>query len=202
MRTEQPSKRFVPLQKLKSRLAPQNMFKPHPSYSLLTVPRRQFCCGSMLPVFGVRVSVTFHLMCVHIISSHGPSGSQVELLVCPCSGVRCRRQQCSNISYETAWPIKAKFYVEPPWEGGTHVYINHVNCPGHMTKMAAMPYMINTFIYFFFTTRSPIYDLKTWQRELKVYKNDDPGLTLTYFMTRPNLAAYAFKWENCYKVTG
>ena len=43
----------------------------------------------------------------------------------------------SNIfSSETDWPIKAKFYVEPPWEGGTKVYIND---PGHMTKMAAMP---------------------------------------------------------------
>ena len=43
----------------------------------------------------------------------------------------------SNIfSSETAWPIKAKFYVEPPWEMGTKVYING---PGHMTKMAAMP---------------------------------------------------------------
>ena len=42
----------------------------------------------------------------------------------------------SNVfSSETAWPIKAKFYVEPPWEGGTKVYING---PGHMTKMAAM----------------------------------------------------------------
>ena len=38
-------------------------------------------------------------------------------------------------SSETAWPIKAKFYVEPPWEGVTKVYING---PGHMTKMAAM----------------------------------------------------------------
>ena len=37
----------------------------------------------------------------------------------------------SNIfSSETAWPIKANFYVEPPWEGGTKVYING---PGHMT---------------------------------------------------------------------
>ena len=26
-----------------------------PSNSLLTVPMRSFCCGSMLPVFGVRV---------------------------------------------------------------------------------------------------------------------------------------------------
>ena len=42
----------------------------------------------------------------------------------------------SNIFSETAWPIKAKFYVEPPWEGGTKVCING---PGHMTKMAAMP---------------------------------------------------------------
>ena len=43
----------------------------------------------------------------------------------------------SNIfSSETAWPIKAKFYVEPPWEGGTKVCING---QGHMTKMAAMP---------------------------------------------------------------
>ena len=43
----------------------------------------------------------------------------------------------SNIfSTETAWPIKANFYVEPPLEGGTKVYING---PGHMTKMAAMP---------------------------------------------------------------
>ena len=33
-------------------------------------------------------------------------------------------------------PIKAKFYVEPPWEVGTKVFING---PGHMTKMAAMP---------------------------------------------------------------
>ena len=27
------------------------------------------CCGSHLPVFGVRVSVTFHFMCVHITFS-------------------------------------------------------------------------------------------------------------------------------------
>ena len=55
------------------------------------------------------------------------------------SGVHCcrRRQQCLNIfSSETALPVKAKFYVEPLWEGGTKVCING---PGHMTKMAAMP---------------------------------------------------------------
>ena len=75
-----------------------------------------------------------------IFSSPEPSGSQGELIIYPYSGVRrrrlCRRQQCLNIfSSETTLPIKAKFYVEPPWEGGTKVCING---PGHMTKMAAM----------------------------------------------------------------
>ena len=39
------------------------------SNSLLTVGRRLFCCGSLLPVFGVRVPLTFHLTCVYIIFS-------------------------------------------------------------------------------------------------------------------------------------
>ena len=62
----------------------------------------------------------------------------------------------SNIfSSETAWPIKAKFYVEPPWEGGTKVYING---PCHMTKMAAMPiYGKNPSKIFFSRTGWPIF---------------------------------------------
>ena len=77
-----------------------------------------------------------------IVSSPEPSGSQGELIVYPYSGLRCRhccrrrRQQCLNISSETALPIKAKFYMEPRWEGETKVYTNG---PGHMTKVAAMP---------------------------------------------------------------
>ena len=72
-----------------------------------------------------------------------------ELIVYPCSGVRrrcrCRRRRppFSNVFFsETAWPIKAKFYVEPPWDGGTKVCING---PGHMTKMAATPIYGKTF---------------------------------------------------------
>ena len=78
-----------------------------------------------------------------IFSSPEPSGSQGELIVYPYSGVCCRRrhcrrrQQCLNIfSSETALPIKAKFYMEPPWERRTKVYIKG---PGHMTKLAVMP---------------------------------------------------------------
>ena len=74
-------------------------------------------------------------------SSPEPSGSQGELIVYPSSRRPSvhphRRPPFSKIfSSETAWTIKAKFYVEPPWEGGTKVYING---PGHMTKMVAMP---------------------------------------------------------------
>ena len=61
----------------------------------------------------------------------------------------------SNIfSSEIAWPIKAKFFVEPPWEGGTKVCING---PGHMTKMAATPiYDKNPSKIFFSETSKPI----------------------------------------------
>ena len=58
-----------------------------------------------------------------------------ELIVYPWSGVRPspvairRRSQCSNIFSKTAWPIKAKFYVEPPWVGGTIFCSRHL---GHM----------------------------------------------------------------------
>ena len=43
----------------------------------------------------------------------------------------------SNVFFlETAWPIEAKFYVKPPWNGRTKVWSNGL---GHMTKIAAMP---------------------------------------------------------------
>ena len=46
-----------------------------------------------------------------------------------------RRSQCSKIFFsETALPIKAKFYVEPPWVGGKIFCSRHL---GHMNKMAA-----------------------------------------------------------------
>ena len=38
----------------------------------------------------------------------------VPMVQCPSS---VPRPQCSNIFSETAWRIKAKFYVEPPWIG-------------------------------------------------------------------------------------
>ena len=75
---------------------------------------------------------------------------------CPSSSSSVHRPfTFSNIfSSETAWPIKAKFYVEPPLEGGTKVCING---PGHMTKMAAMPiYGKNPSKIFFSRTGRPI----------------------------------------------
>ena len=86
-----------------------------------------------------------------------------ELIVYPWSGVRRTssvrpsvRPQCSNIFFsETAWPIEAKFYVEPPWVGGTKFCSRHL---GHMTKMAATPiYGQNPSKIFFSRTGRPIF---------------------------------------------
>ena len=84
------------------------------------------------------------------------------------------------------WPIIAKFYVEPCWEGGTKVYING---PGHMTKMATTP------IYGKNLKRSMIMKLGMEQYVLRLQNfhiNDNPELTLTYFTTMSNLMKLVF----------
>ena len=61
-----------------------------------------------------------------IFSSPEPkahSGSY-RILMVRCPSVR---PQCSkNFFSKTPWPIKAKFYVEPPWVGGTKVCSRHL----------------------------------------------------------------------------
>ena len=98
----------------------------------------------------------------------------------------CLRPPYSKIFFsKTARPIKAKFYVEPPLKRGKKVYMNG---PGHMTKMAAMPiYCKKPSNIFSYRTKSPmILKLGMEHYELKLYKvyiNDDPKLTFTYFKT-------------------
>ena len=41
----------------------------------------------------------------------------------------CMLSTFSNVFSETTGPIKAKFYMEPPWDGGTKV---HSNGPDHI----------------------------------------------------------------------
>ena len=103
--------------------------------------------------------------------------------------VRRRRPfTISNVFFsETTRPIKVKFYVEPPWKGGTKVYING---PGHITKIAAMPIYGKTLKNLLLQNRKSN-ELETWHvalvtHVLQVYINDDPWLTLTYFTTRSN----------------
>ena len=83
--------------------------------------------------------------------------------------------------------------MEPPWEGGTKVYING---PGHMTKMAAMPIYGKNLKNLLLQNQKSYY-LKTWHvasalKLYQVYINDDPGLTLTYFTARSNLVTKVF----------
>ena len=102
----------------------------------------------------------------------------------------------SNISSETTGLIEAKFHMEPPWDGGTKVCSND---PGHMTKMATMPIYGKNLKKIFFSRTKRLMTLKLGlqHRVFKYYKvcsNDDPVLTLTYFMARSNLVPYAFVW--------
>ena len=46
-----------------------NYIKPPPQLFITDRSNAIVCCGYLLPVLGVRVSVTFHLTCVHIIFS-------------------------------------------------------------------------------------------------------------------------------------
>ena len=110
-----------------------------------------------------------------------------ELIVYQWSGVR-RRPQCSKIFSETAGPIKAKFYVEPPWVGGTIFCSRHL---GHMTKIAATPIYGKNPSKIFSGTGGPIFTKLGMQHRglqpIIVCSNDDPGVTLTFFTARSNL---------------
>ena len=63
MLTEQPTKCFVQSEVVHVKLVlALRLFITDRSRAVV-------CCGSLLPVLGVRGSVTFHLMCVHIMLS-------------------------------------------------------------------------------------------------------------------------------------
>ena len=73
-------------------------------------------------------TLCFPMFFLSVFSSPELLGSQGELIVYRSSrrpSVVCPSTIFKDFSSETAWSIKAKFYVEPPWEGGTKVCINH-----------------------------------------------------------------------------
>ena len=103
----------------------------------------------------------------------------------------------SNIfSSETTGPIKAKFHMASPWDGGTKVCSNS---PGHMTKMAAVPIYGKNLKNLFSGTKGPMTLKLGMQHRVieyyQIYLNDDPRLTITRFTAKSNLVPYAFVWE-------
>ena len=98
-----------------------------------------------------------------ILKKIGPQG-----LICP--HPRAIYMYITIISSETAWPIKAKFYVKHQLEGVLSVYINN---PGHMT--------------WFFSRTGGLISKKLgmkhgWLKYYNVYINHDPVMTLTFFL--------------------
>ena len=99
--------------------------------------RELICLLSFTCNYVVSVLRGFLFLCVlgmgFIISSPEPLGSQGELIVYQMSrrpSVGFHPPFSKIFSSKTTWPIKAKFYVEPPWEGGIKVCKNVL---GHMT---------------------------------------------------------------------
>ena len=72
--------------------------------------------------------------------------------------VRCCPHSLNIFSSETTGTIKVKFHMELLWDGGTKVCSNG---PGHMTKVAAMPYMVKTLKNLLLWNRKAD-DLETW----------------------------------------
>ena len=114
--------------------------------------------------------------------THGPASVVVR---CASS---IRRLQCSNIFFsQTVWPIKTKFYVEPPWVGKTKSCSRHL---GHMTKIAATPIYGKNPSKILQNRQADFHE--TWYvasgfQAIIVCSNDAPGVTLTYFTARSNL---------------
>ena len=65
-------------------------------------------------------------------------------------------------SSETIGPIKFKFNMEPPCNWGTTVCSTG---PGHMTKMAPCPYMVQSLKSFLLRNQKAV-DLETWYEAL------------------------------------
>ena len=70
-------------------------------------------------------------------------------------------------SLKSTRPIKAKFQVEPPWNGGTKVCSNGL---GHMTKMATMPIYVKMFLKKNFTKRLMTLKIGMQHRVLEYYQ--------------------------------
>ena len=81
------------------------------------------------------------------------------------------------------------------WDGGTEVCSNAlVTWP----RWPPCPYMVKTFKNLLWTKRLMTLKLGMHHRVLEYHKvcsNDDPGLTMTYFMARSNMVPYTVVWE-------
>ena len=93
-----------------------------------------------------------------------------------------------NICCKFARPVEAKFHVELLWVERTKMCSNG---HGHVTKMAAMPIYGKNSLKFFSKNSRPItFALGIQHQRCGPYNgsNDDPGLTLTYFTEKVNIA--------------
>ena len=103
----------------------------------------------------------------------------------------------SKIFSKIPWAIKAKLHVEPPWEGGMKVNINH---PGHMAWITSSDHhthMLKPSKIFFRTRKPMILKLGMEHPGLKVnkvYINDELGRPWPILCLGQNWS-HDFAWE-------
>ena len=109
--------------------------------------------------------------------------------------------KCSYVSESFIWTHripKVTLYKTPTSNDRKTTFYGDTVTPGHMTNMATMPIYDKNLKKSSSGTKTD--DLESWYvasvlEYYQVCSNDDPGLTLTYFTARSNLAPYAFVWE-------
>ena len=133
---------------------------------------------------------------LRILLAHLKWTNSIGRLRCPSVVVVVRRPHSLNIfSSETAWPIKVKFHMEPPWDRETKfVQMVQVTWP----RWPPCLYMIKALKNLLQNQKAD--DFGIWYaasgaRVLLSLFSDDPGLTLTYFTARSNFVLCAFVWE-------
>ena len=128
------------------------IFKMHSSagggrgslYNIIPIRKKGWVVGSVVDkTFSSRESETPTHGCSHPQRDVEPCQKSSTVMVtlletCVSEVVKpIRRPSSINISPETTWPIKVRFHVDPPWDGGIKGCLND---PGHMQSSTLVHY--------------------------------------------------------------
>ena len=93
-----------------------------------------------IPIYGkkllLRNQKAYNLETWYVELGCSSTTKNIKVKVIHCPWFKVTQFNIFIFFLDTAWPIEAKFYVEPSWDVGTKVWSTGL---GHMTNMSAMP---------------------------------------------------------------